>query len=74
MRVRNRMHDNRTRMLLDKAREERLHGRREETTAAAGVSEGDLATMATEPIQDPDGKMLFMCGVSVCGGEDVAGP
>ena len=74
MRTRNRMHDNRARMLLDQAKAERLRGRREETTAGAGVNEGDVATMATEPIQDEDGNLIIMCGVSRCGGDDVCGP
>lgn len=53
------------------AEEHIRRGARYETTAAVGQTDG--STVAVLPIQDPDGALLFMCGVSVCGGEDVCG-
>lgn len=39
----------------------------------SGAAAGAAAQPTGESIQDGDGRLYMMCGVSVCGGPDVAG-
>jgi hypothetical protein len=39
----------------------------------AGGALGGFSSTGSQSIQDPDGNLLFMCGVSECGGTDVCG-
>jgi len=45
--------------------------RRVETTAGGG---GGGSQGGAQSIQDPDGVLYDMCGVSICGGPDITGP
>lgn len=55
------------------ARDRLRQGQRDETTLAAGTEAG-ASSAGDQPIQNEDGELLFMCGVSKCGGPDVCGP
>jgi len=74
--MRRRLGENKTRMLVDKAVAKTRQGQRVETAAAMGGGGGfgGGGNAGVQPIQDPDGVLYDMCGVSECGGPDITGP
>ena len=60
-------------LIVERAEGRILKGERRDTVMGAGIG-GDVASMGDVSITDPDGNLYIMCGVSVCGGTDVAGP